>query len=589
MRGWLVPWNLVVASVGIACAPASPDTEDGGGAGDACARLRVIVDSPAADEVLGTWKAEVAGRVEGAGEIRHLFYEVDGRGVSLPAHTGPFSFSVDSERRREVRFAVRAQTVDGCIVAAERVLLFDTSRWVDLSQDEVAEVAVAAPGEEVVVHWRPKALRRSAVALEAWEASTRRSMRLDSWGPDGTTRITVQNRDIERWDFDLGVEPPMKALVIVVGTSLQMVPSRATVGVGEGQWITIPNATNAEWTVEPPAVLEPDRYWSYSAAPRAARRFEAAQPGTYTVRATSLDGKRVGEATIEVKDSAPPPVTIRNLPHLPDAFRVEAVAALPDGSVVAGGRGDDRPALYRLPRQGDAWIALAGFEPEHGYVSHLVVAGGELFALADGVLRIAPGGAVERILDRDRFSSWIGSIWTNGQTLYAELGSGQTYAFDAATGDWADAGGLGGCHSNDVISAVGAGGLWHTCAGLDWLFGPAFRGGALGALYDLTVDETAGLLAATSRGVHRLSDGVGGWEPVAGGGPSTPRAVFLRSEQRLLAGDDRGLWMLSRSDQTWIRMPVTPPSAPYFVVLPDGAIVMGSRYPGDAVEITIGE
>lgn len=589
MRGWLVLWGLVVASVGIACAPVSPDTEDGGGAGDACASLRVIVDSPGADEVLGTWKAEVAGRVEGAGEIRHLFYEVDGRGVSLPAHTGPFSFTVDSERRREVRFAVRAQTLDGCTAAAERVVLFDTTRWVDLSQDDVAEVFVAAPGEEVVVHWKPKVEKREAIVPSGSERTTRRAVWSDSRGPEGSIRLTVQNTDMEVWDFDLGVEPRMKPLVITVGTSLQMVPAHATLGVGESQWITIPNALDAEWTVEPAAVLRTE---PYSRTIRAGMRFEAAQPGTYTVRAESADGKRVGEATIEVKDVEQPSTTVRELPPFPEGFSTNAVVALPDGSLVAGGRVEYVPALLRLPRGGDAWATYADLSAERHAVTHLVAGeDGETFALSGSVLRISPDGTIERILEEGRFPAPTASIWSAAGTLYAEVGSSKTYAFDAVAGDWVDTGGAGGCYSSDAVFAVEERGLWHSCLGWDWLVGPEFHGVSLAPLWDLMMDEEGGLLAATSRGVHRLSGGDGAWEQFAGGGPSDPGTVFLRSGRRLLAGSESGLWTLARADQTWVRVPVTPPRWPFFVALPDGAIVAGSKWSGGGgvVEIAVGE
>ena len=590
MRGWFVSWVVAVAWFASGCAQTPGDSKEVDRSEKGCESLRVSIDSPAADAVFGTWSAQVEGRIESASELRSLVYDVGGIGRGLPAIAGPFRITVGSDRRSEVKVAIRAQTVDGCTAIAERIVRFDTTRWVDLLQDEMAEVVVEAPGDEVVVHWKAKVDQRREIVPEAWERNTRRLVQLDSWGPEGTTRLTVTNPDMEVWDFDLGVSPPLEPLVILVGTSLRMVPSHATIGVGEGQWITIPNATDAEWTVEPAAMLEPEMY---ARTLRAGMRFEAQQPGTYTVRAKSADGKRVGEATIEVKAIEQAPATVSELPALPDGFWPNAVVALPDGSLVAGGEVEVVPALLRLPRGGKEWTSYADVGAERRFFSHLVVgAEGELFALTDAVLRISPDGTFERILEVDPSLRRIDSIWSAGGTLYAGVGFSQTYAFNPAAGNWVEIIGMDNCRTSGVISAVDDRGLWLACVGTDWIAGPGFHGKTLAPMFDLALDEEGRLLAATWRGVHRLSGPAGRWEQMAGGGPSGEWTVFAGRGRRLVAANRKGLWTLSRSDETWVRVAVPAPEWPYpfFVELPDGGIVMGDRLNGSGiVEVSLGE
>lgn len=113
----------------------------------------MFIDSPAEDEIVETWSTQVSGRVEGDHHLVGLHYEVDGHGLGMPAIAGPFSFTVWTDRRPEVRVAVQARSED-CVVRAERVLHFDTSRWVELMQDgAVLEMNVAAPGAPTGRSW----------------------------------------------------------------------------------------------------------------------------------------------------------------------------------------------------------------------------------------------------------------------------------------------------------------------------------------------------------------------------------------------------------------------------------------------------
>ena len=179
MRGWIVPWLAAVASLASGCVQAPGDSAEGGGADGNCSSLRVSIDSPAEDEVLGTWTTQVVGRVESAAEIRNLYYEVEGTTLSLPVTAGPFSFPVWTDRRSEVRVAVHARSVEGCVSKVERMLRFDTTRWIELMQDEGwAEATVDAPGDEVVVHWKPQVMKHENVVPTARELNSGRMVLL---------------------------------------------------------------------------------------------------------------------------------------------------------------------------------------------------------------------------------------------------------------------------------------------------------------------------------------------------------------------------------------------------------------------------
>lgn len=594
MRGWIVLWVVAAASIASGCAPAPPDsTEEVDESG--CSSLRVYFDSPAEDEIVGTWSTQVSGRVEGDVHLLGLHYEVDGHGLGIPAIAGPFSFTAWTDRRPEVRVAVQARSVDGCVVRAERVIRFDTSRWVELMQEgDWVEMNVAAPGEEVLVHWKPTRVKGPIGAPDARELVSGRyvSLGLDNTRTgEGSFALTVENRDLEVWWITLGVNPGLSRLAISVGRSLEIAPSHVEVGVGDSQWLSITNALDAEWSVEPAAVLEPEPAGLAGLGiVRAGARFEAERPGTYKVRATTADGKRVGEATIVVKAVAPPRVTTRDLPSFPSDFSPHAVVALPDGSLVAGGHRVYEAELLRLQRDGDAWSSYAEVGAESG-ITHLVVGdGGELYALADSVLRISPEGAVERILDSKSVSRSIVGIWLDGGVLYAVVGFDRTYVFDPAAGAWTEVRLLGACPN--LVLASDAHGRWHACMGQTRIVGPENELAALAPVSDLALDAEGRLLAATSKGVHRFSRDGQVWDHLAGGGPAEAGTMLLWAGQRLFAGNHSGLWTFVRSDRSWARVHESDPlfSWRYFVSMPNGAIVTGNRFSDSGpVELTVEE
>ncbi|HEY0839422.1 MAG TPA: hypothetical protein VGD74_04500, partial [Vulgatibacter sp.] len=415
-------------------------------------------------------------------ELRNLYYDVEGTTLSLPAAEGPFSFPIEADRRSEVRVAVLARSVEGCVSQAERVIRFDTSKWIELVQGEGwADVTVDAPGKEFVVHWKAKVKEDVTLRADVSESISRRSVPLEGRGTsrgEGFVNITVQNEDLELWQFNLGIEPAFRPLAISVGPALQMIPARIDLGVGESQWISIPNARSAVWTVEPAAVLESEEGGSWGTR-RAGARFEAQRPGTYKVRATSSDGARIGDALLEVKSIERPTVSISDLPPFPEGFRPIAVAALPDGTLAAGGHFDFEPALVRLPRGGDSWTTFADVRSESRVITHLVAdEGGDLFALSDAVLRISPDGAIERILDSEVVSESIEAIWSAGGTLFATVGWYLTHAFDPATGAWTNLGLMGACP--DTAAASNDQGVWLTCRGQDRLRRPDLSVPSLG-------------------------------------------------------------------------------------------------------------
>ena len=619
MRSAFVVGVVLLAAMAFGCASTERDPVGGaggesgagvggmGGEGGPCAPILVEITSPVGDDAIGSWEVTVEGIIETVAGIVEVSYDVDGEVGALPPQAGPFAFTVPSNGRTVVPLAVRAHMADGCVATVWRTLHFDPSKWVELTQGtgEWLESTVDAPGVDLPVRWSDVGREREAIVPRAVEHVGLRMLGLPSFGMDdvdGSTTITVQNPDLEVWWFNLGVTPPMDPLVISVGRSLRMVPDVAEIDVGDEQWITISNAIRAVWTVDPPAELEPtpppDRPAVVSVPPRAGARFAAGKPGRYTVRASTPFGGRVGEVTIDVKAIEAPPSSLRELPAFPEGFTANAVDALPDGTLFAGGRMDgstSRAALIRLAPGDLEWSVIEGIgASDGGEITHVVAgAAGEVYALHDdGLYRVSAAGTVERLLDSGAAGESITTIWSVAGTLYVVI-DGFVYALEPASEIWRSLDAWS-CQGRATAADAGSS-MWLACTGDALLarYGLDFSDflgviATLGPVADLALDDGGRLLAATTRGVHRLSDS-GTWTQVAGGGPAGEGTILRRSGARLFAGDGRDVWTLSASGRSWVRLPL-PPAERLLVAVRDGRIVaLDKELGGAVVEIDVGE
>ncbi|HEY0841074.1 MAG TPA: hypothetical protein VGD74_12875, partial [Vulgatibacter sp.] len=218
----------------------------------------------------------------------------------------------------------------------------------------------------------------------------------------------------------------------------------------------------------------------------------------------------------------------------------------------------------------------------------------EVFVLHDheGVLRLSTGGTVERTSDGLPTSETVMSLWSTGGFVYATNGSDRSFVFDRELDAWRSVGML---VCPGLLAARDGSRFWQACAGSDsmvWHEADWFGDRALGSIADLAADADGSLIAATARGVHRYSGDPGRWDAVGGGGPTGASTVLLPGGRRLFAGDNGGLWAIAESEESWVRLP--GPSLegwrPFFVVRPEGGIVMGDLHQGGAlVEVFVGD
>jgi len=236
-----------------------------------------------------------------------------------------------------------------------------------------------------------------------------------------------------------------------------------------------------------------------------------------------------------------------------------AIASLPDGEaigaffaaddvLVATGLYSGR--LFRSTDAGASWRAIDGSKA--GWATAVTEFRGDLFAMAPGlssVFRSTDRGATwsEMILSSFQTRALgLPHLLATGEELFAAMGSGDVYRWDATLGRWLEASeGLRG--GRITAFAGGAAGVW---LGADEQLYRWSRGSSRWEAVDLTLVETqvvalageGGILVASSGGdaVHRSEDGGATWSRSSAGLPTNSRVLQL--------GTNAGLYFASTAE-----------------------------------------